>query len=390
MTSSNASALTSRQRVLAALDHRAPDRVPIDLGGNQTGIHRVAYQRLIDLLGYDEEVNIMDLVQQLAMPSEKVLERLHVDTRWVFAGAPDSFKGGVVGNERGGRMWQDFTDEFGVTWSMPEDSPLFFDISYLPLADKTLDQIKAYPFPKGGEPSRFAGMRERALKIRNETPYAVVSGISGVVYEICWYMRGLENLLIDMMEQPEVLETIIDRTLEFWLDYFKVFLDEMSDVVDVIAIGDDLAAQHGPLFPPRIYRSIVKPRHKRLVSYIKSRTRAKVWYHSCGALTEYIPDLIDNGVDIINPVQISAAGMEPGGLKERFGNSVNFWGGGIDAQHVLPTAKPEVVREEVRKNLAAFMPGGGYVFNNVHNIQADVPPENILALFDSAWEFGKY
>ncbi len=381
---------TSRERVLAALDHRQPDRVPIDLGGNQTGIHKGAYRKLIDRLGLDEEIVIMDLVQQLAQPSERVLERLRVDTRYVAAGGAKSFTGGVVRRERGGRVWHDFTDEFGITWSMPDDEPFYFDISHSPLAGLSLDEIRAYPFPKGDDPTRFEGLRDRALRLRNETPYAVISGISGVVYEICWYMRGLENLFIDMMTQPAVLEAIIDRTLGFWLDWFRLFLDEAADVVDVIMIGDDLTGQNGPLFAPRIYRQIIKPRQKRLVQYIRSRTKAKIWYHSCGAVLEYLPDFLDNGIDILNPVQISAKGMDPARLKAEFGDRLVFWGGGIDTQHVLPRASPQEVREHVRRNIEAFKPGGGYVFNNVHNIQGDVPPENVLAMFDAAYEFGKY
>jgi len=379
---------TSRDRLLTALNHHEPDRVPIDLGGNQTGIHKFAYRKLLDLLGLKEEIVIMDLVQQLARPSEAVLQRLHVDTRYFSATGPDSFKGEVVIRERDGRKWHDFTDEFGTTWSMPDDHPYYFDISHYPLANLSLDEIKAYPFPKGDDPSRFAGLRDRALRIKKETPYAVVSGISGVVYEICWNMRGMERLFMDMLEQPEVLEAIIDRTLKFWLDWFRLFLDEVGDVVDVIMIGDDLAAQEGPLYAPRVYREIVKPRQKRLVQYIKSRTPAKIWYHSCGSVVQYIPDLLDNGIDILNPVQTSARDMDPRALKAEFGDVLSFWGGALDAQHVLPNASPDEVREAVRRSVDAFKPGGGYVFNNVHNIQADVPPENILAMFDAAVEFG--
>ncbi|MEK7685509.1 MAG: uroporphyrinogen decarboxylase family protein [Verrucomicrobiota bacterium] len=381
---------TPRERLLTALNLRQPDRVPLDLGGNQTGIHKFAYQRLLDHLGLREEIVIMDLVQQLAKPSETVLQRLRIDTRYVWAKGAASFKGGVVQRRRDGRIWHDFTDEFGITWSMPEDAPLYFDISHSPLAGLTLEQVKDYPFPKGDDPTRFEGLRERALTLRRETPYAVVSGISGVVYEFCWYLRGLENLFADMIERPEVFEAIIDRMLKFWMDWFRLFLGEVGDVVDVIMIGDDLAGQKGPLFSPRIYRSIVKPRHKCLAQYIKSRTRAKLWYHSCGSIVEYIPDLLDNGADVLNPVQISATGMEPAKLKAQFGHRVAFWGGGVDSQHVLPRATPAEVRENVRQNLEAFKPGGGYVFNNVHNLQADVPPENILAMYDAAYEFGKY
>ena len=382
--------MTPRERLLTALDHRQPDRVPIDLGGNQTGIHKFAYRGLIDFLGLEEEVAIMDVIQQLARPSETVLERLHVDTRYVSAGAPEGFDGEIVTRERDGRVWQDFTDEFGVTWSMPEDNPQYSDITHAPLAGLSLAEIRDYPFPKGDDPSRFAGLRPRVLELKRETPYAVVSGISGVVYEICWYMRGLENLFVDMVTQPEVLEAIIDRTLRFWLGWFDLFLKEVGDVVDVVMIGDDLTGQDGPLYAPHIYRKIVKPRQKQLVQFIKSRTQAKIWYHSCGSIVGYIPDLLDNGIDILNPVQISARDMQPARLKAEFGDHLVFWGGGIDSQHVLPVATPDEVRAHVRRNVAAFKPGGGYVFNNVHNIQADVPPENVLAMFDAAVEFGSY
>ena len=381
---------TSRERLLTALEHHEPDRVPIDLGGNQTGIHKFAYMKLIGQLGLKENLVILDLVQQLAKPSEAVLERLHVDTRYVWAKGAERFKGDVVQRMREGQIWNDFTDEFGVTWSMPDLSPNYFDITHSPLAGLSLEQIKDFPFPQGDDPSRFEGLRDRVLTLKRDTPFAVVSGISGVVYEYCWYLRGLENLFTDMMERPEILETLLERMLKFWLDWFRLFLSEVGDVVDVIMIGDDLAGQKGPLFSPTIYRSLIKPRQKRLVQYIKSRTPAKIWYHSCGAVVEYIPDLLDNGIDILNPIQISAKGMDPAKLKTEYGERLAFWGGAIDSQHVLPRGTAEEVRESIRRNIEVFKPGGGYVFNNVHNIQADVPPENILAMYDAALEFGRY
>lgn len=382
--------MTSRERVLCTLDHAIPDRVPIDLGGNQTGIHKNAYRNLVGYLGITDELRIMDAVQQLAAPCEQVLERLHVDTRYIHAGAAANWNGGIVRATRDGREWHDLTDEFGIRWSMPDVLPYYMDISLHPLADATLADLNHYPWPKGDDPSRFAGLRERALMLRKETPYAVVSGISGVVYEICWYLRGLEQWFCDLMLEPEFCEAMLDQTLKFWLDWFRLFLDEVGDVVDVIMIGDDLAGQNGPLFNPDIYRRIVKPRHKRLVQYIRSRTQAKIWYHTCGSCTDFIPDLIDNGVHILNPLQISARNMDPQDLKHRFGKQLAFWGGGVDAQHILPQGTPEQVAANVRQNLGALMPGGGYVFNNCHNIQGEVPPENILSMFDTAYECGFY
>ena len=382
--------MTPRQRLLRALDHEIPDRVPIDLGGNQTGIHKNAYRSLIRRLGVADEIRIMDAVQQLARPCEQVLERFHVDTRYVAAGAADSWKGGIVSASREGRRWEDLTDEFGIRWSMPEDAPNYMDITMHPLAHATLADLKDYPWPKGDDPSRFAGLRERAIALRRDTPYAVVSGISGVVYEICWYLRGLEQWFCDLMTNLPFCEALLDQTLKFWLDWFKLFLKEAGDVVDVIMIGDDLAGQNGPLFNPELYRRLVKPRQKQLVQFIRSGTQARIWYHTCGACQDFIPDLLDNGVHILNPVQVGARGMDAAELKWRYGRQIVFWGGGIDAQHVLPSATPAQVAEEVRRNLRAFMPGGGYIFNNVHNIQGDVPPENIVALFDTAYQYGFY
>ena len=382
--------MTPRERVLKAINHEIPDRVPIDLGGFQTGIHVRAYAELLTYLGIEDDITILDPVQQLAVPCEEVLERFRVDTRYVGAHGPDSFEGKIEQNVREGKLWHDLRDEFGVVWSMPDDKKLYMDISHHPLADASIEDIADYPFPNGGDPSRFTGVREHVLELRNETPYALCTCISGVVYEICWYMRGLEQWFIDMMTQPEFCGALLDRTLKFWMDFESGFLAEVGDIVDVIMIGDDLAGQSGPLFNPAFYRSVVKPRQKKLVQHIKSLTDAKIWYHTCGSCYEYIPDLIDNGVDILNPVQIGLVNMQPEKLKREFGDSIVFWGGGIDAQHVLPFKGTLEVRDNIRNNLEYFKPGGGYIFNNVHNIQYGIKPENVEAMFDAAYEFGFY
>ena len=382
--------MTSRERVLKALNHEIPDRVPIDLGGFQTGIHQKAYAELLAHLGIEDEITILDPVQQLAKPCEEVLQRFKVDTRYLCAHGPDSFKGGIEQNMRDGKLWHDLKDEFGVIWSMPDEQKLFMDISHHPLANATINDIAEYPFPKGDDPTRFTGVREQALQMRNETPYAICTGIGGVVYEICWYMRGLEQWFVDMMTNPAFCEALLEQTLKFWLNFYSMFLAEIGDLVDVIMIGDDLTGQSGPLFSPKFYREIVQPRQKKLVQHIKSLTNAKIWYHTCGSCYEYIPDLIDNGIDILNPVQIGLVNMEPKELKKKFGKQLVFWGGGIDTQHVLPFAKPNEIRKHVQKNLEIFKQGGGYVFNNVHNIQYGVPADNIVELFDAAYEFGFY
>jgi uroporphyrinogen decarboxylase len=195
---------------------------------------------------------------------------------------------------------------------------------------------------------------------------------------------------VDMIDDPAFCEALLDRTAQFWVDWMEGFLGEVGDLLDVVMIGDDLAGQRGPLFSPSFYRRVVRPRQQRVIDTIRKHTGARIWYHTCGDCSAFVPDFIDMGVDILNPVQISTKGMDPRTLKDRYGKSLVFWGGGIDSQHVLPFASPEEIREDVRRNLETFKPGGGYVFNNVHNIQAGVPPENIVALYDAAWEFGFY
>ena len=192
------------------------------------------------------------------------------------------------------------------------------------------------------------------------------------------------------MQNHAFCEAMLDQTLKFWTDFYTGFLGAIGDLVDVVMIGDDLAGQDGPLFRPAFYREIVKPRQKALVGHIKSLTKAKVWYHTCGGCKVYIPELIDNGVDILNPVQTSAQGMDAAELKKEFGRDIVFWGGGVDSQHVLPFERPARIREDVRHNVAVFKPGGGYVFNNIHNIQAGVPAENVVAMYEAAYESGFY
>jgi len=383
--------MTSGERVVKMLNREIPDRVPIDLGGFQSGIHRKAYENLLQYLGIKEdEIQILDCVQQLAVPCEEILKRFHVDIRYIWPHGPDGFDDTIKQNRRDGKLWHDFTDEFGVVWSMPDDQKLYMDISHHPLADATAEELKDRPFPNGAEPTRFTGVREKALKIRHQTPYAISTTIGGSMYEYSWYQRGLERWFMDMIENPDFCEVLLDKMLAFWKDYYTGYMGEVGDLVDVVQIGDDVAGQYGPMFSPAFYRSAVKPRLAKLIKHIKSLTKAKIWYHTCGGCTELLPDLIECGIDILNPLQISARNMEPKVLKEKFGDKVILWGGSCDTQHFLPFASPDEVAKEVRKNIEIFKAGGGYVFNNVHNIQADVPVESIITMFDTAYEAGFY
>jgi len=381
--------MNSRERLLAAVNHQEPDRVPLDMGGNQTGIHREAYRKVLDFYGIEEEIQIMDVVQQLAAPSEKVLRLFSIDTRYVrpgmFLPLPE------LKQVKPGR-WG-FTDGFGVTWAMPGEKPgegLYCDIVDHPLAAIEYEDLDRYDWPDGGDAAPFKGLRDYARRLFEETNYALVSGITGVVFEICWYMRGFERFYMDMLEQPRYVEKLLDHTLQYWMDFHEAFLAEVGEYLQVVCVGDDLAMQSGPLFSPALYKKFVKPRQKALYQFIHKKTKAKVWYHSCGAVKTLLPEIIDNGADILNPVQIGAKDMDPEKLKKEYGDKVVFWGGGIDTQKTLPQGTPEEVRQQVCQLMDIFKPGGGYVFNTVHNIQADVPGRNIHALWEAAKEFAPY
>jgi uroporphyrinogen decarboxylase len=194
--------------------------------------------------------------------------------------------------------------------------------------------------------------------------------------------------MVDLLLNEEFAEAFLERMTQTIVRAQELFLDQVGDLLDVHFAADDLSGQNGPLISPKIYRRTVKPRWARIISLIKSKTRAKVFYHTCGAVDEFIPDLIEMGVDILNPVQVSAPGMDSAGLKRKYGKNLCFWGGGCDTQRVLPFGTPVEVREEVKRRMQDLAPGGGFVFNAVHNIQPGVAPENVMAMFDAAREFG--
>ncbi len=377
--------MTSRERVQAALRHEQPDRIPLDLGGNQSGITKGAYEALLGYLGRPEQITIMDTVQQLAQPSEEVLELLGVDTRYVRAKAAESHEPQFTEELIRGQPHLSMTDEFGIVWSMPLQDGLYHDITRSPLSDaRTVADIESYPWPDGCDPSRFEGVAEEAAGLRAETDKAICTGISGVVYEFCWYMMGFARFYEALATEPALVAALLDRTLRYWLDFEAGFLDAAGPFVDVVMVGDDLAGQNGLLLSPDLYRRFVKPRQAKLYELIHSKTDAKLWYHSCGAIRELIPDLIEIGVEVLNPIQVSARGMDTAKLKQEFGGDLVFWGGGCDTQHVLPFGTPEEVRAEVRRRIRDLAPGGGFVFTAVHNIQPDVPPENVIAMYDEA------
>jgi uroporphyrinogen decarboxylase len=375
--------MNSRERVLAALDHREPDRIPFDLGSTQvTGIHIVAYRRLREYLGLPRvEPTLCDTIQQLALPDDDVIERLGVDVRGLF---PLNSHNWNIASVDIGDYWE-YVDEWGITHRRPQPDGLYYSMVRSPLssASLTLDEIRAYPWPNTGDPRRIAGLREQARAYRAQGKAVMIKGVLAGVFEMAQRVRGMENLLMDMASNDALAGALFDKMVELKLAFWEMALPQLADVIDVISEADDYGTQVSQLISPRMFRQQIKPRLKTLFARIKQLApNAKLFFHSCGSVRPLLPDFIELGVDILNPIHITATGMEPAALKRDFGKDIAFWGGGVDTQGVLPNGTPQQVRDDVRRNIAALAPGGGFVFNTVHNIQADVPPENIVAMWE--------
>lgn len=380
--------MNSRERLEAALSHREPDRVPIDLGGIVTGITAGASEALTKHLNIPFDDTIVDRVQQLVRPSDVLLERLQVDTRYVYI--------------RASRGWKDielpddvYADEFGLKRKAafnPEGRLLYYDFTgEHPFEHaETPADIAKFKWPDPHDPARYEGLQEAVMQLYNETGHAVIVNAIASIFEFSWYLRGFMKFYMDLVSNPALVEAMTDAMCEYQMAMFGEILDRVGAYVSVVMTGSDLGTQRAPSFSPEVYKRLIWPRYKRLWDMIKSKTNAKIFYHSCGSIVPMIPHLIEGGVDAIHPVQNRAEGMQDRKwLKREFGRDITFWGG-FDQQHVLPFATPQEVADEAKRLLDDFMPGGGFVFVAGHNIQYGVPPENILALFDTIIEHGGY
>jgi uroporphyrinogen decarboxylase len=367
--------MTSRERLVAALEHREGDVVPADLGGIVTGIAVIAYERLRERLGLAGETIVMDPKQQLAWPDERVLESIGIDTRYILPGARDGWKLSIKEDGSGFT----YADEWGIKLRMPKGG-LYFDMEEHPLARATQKDLDHYEWPDPHDPGLVRGLRKRARELNESTDYGVVAWASGSMFERSWYLRGLQRFFVDMVRNQGFAEALLDKLLEINMAFLGEYLDAIGDYIQVIQLADDLGHQQGPPMPLDLYRRLIKPRQRELFRFVKDRTDARLFYHCCGSISQFIPDLIEIGVDILNPVQVSARDMDPAALKAEFGDRLTFWGG-IDTQSVLPRGSPEEVLSEARRRISELGKGGGYVLGSVHNIQADVPPENIIAMY---------
>lgn len=381
--------MTHRERLRAALAHQEADRVPCDLGAfGATGIHWQAYLNLRQYLGLPERpVRIWDTMQQLADCDEDLLQYLGADARRLELNPPAGWKLNIVEDNSG----LSYVDAFGITFHMAEGS-LYFDPRRYPLRDvETVQEVKSYPWPDPTDPVNFRDLPERARRLRETTGAAVAMGNFwvGLLEGINW-LRGLEQSMMDLVLNPKLTQAIMEKIAELKIAYYNEVLPQVKDWVDVIADSDDLGGQQGPLISVEMYRKYMKPLHTRIFSTIKKHTDAPIFFHSCGSVWDFLPDLIEAGIDILNPVQVRAAKMDTKALKREFGRDLVFWGGGCDTQEILPRGTPKQVREETKRRIDDLAPGGGFVFNPVHNIQPDVPPENIMAMWEAWSEYGVY
>jgi uroporphyrinogen decarboxylase len=373
-------AITSRERVLTALSHEEPDRVPIDLGGTQTGIMVEPYDGLKELLGITTETEVGNIFLGLARVEEEVMRRFQVDINHVLPHMPESWHLEVEEDNS-------FLDEWQIRWQRPPSSH-YYDMVEHPLKEASMDDLGNFPWPDPLDEGRVKGVEEELLEIRHKSDRAIAAGLWSL-FEACWALRGMENFLVDMVLNREFAQTLLDRVTEVMIAMYDRYLQVAGPHLDIVKLWDDYGTQEGPLISPQLFREMVKPRMARLIEMIRTRTSARIAIHCCGSIWALLDDLVDMGVEIINPVQTAAAHMDPVRIKARYGDRLSFWGG-IDTQSVLPYGKPKDVRREVRQRLTEMAPRGGYILAAVHNIQVGVPPENIVAMYESALALGTY
>ena len=380
--------MTHRERVLAALNYKEPDRVPLDLGqAVGDAIHAMAYRNLLRFLGMTERpIGIANKMAQTARVDEDVLERFDIDFRGISVSGPDGFQEKILPNDS-------YEDEWGVVRTRPPGG-YYYDLTPngSPMANiDTIAGLDEYPWPNPNDPGRVRGLREKAKWLRERTDYAVVLNINSCFFLRCGELRGWENFFVDLVGNIPFAEALMHRYLEVKLGIAARALEEAGDLVDVVVVStDDLGTINSTFISPKTFRTLIKPRMKRTFDFYRERTEAKLLLHSDGAVYPFIQDFIEMGVDILNPVQVSAKDMgDTRRLKAEFGDRLTFWGA-IDTHRVLPLGTPDDVRTEVKRRIADLGPGGGYVVCSVHNIQPEVPPENVVAMFDAAKTFGQY
>jgi uroporphyrinogen decarboxylase len=377
--------MTSRERVWKAINHQEPDRVPLDIGGGTSSTLLIeGYDQLKQHLGIAGETRAMSKLFRQARLDEPVLCRLGSDTRPLTARPPRNWTPPPAAPGT-------YTDMWGVTWRevVYGENWVYWEVVDSPLENATMADLDRYPWPDPLDPGFTAGLEDEVKLLYRDTPYALVAdGGFKSFWEQAYFLRGLEQMLMDLILNPELVSALLNKLLEINLAGTGRFLDIVGPYIQVFRTADDLAGQTAPLMSPATYRALLKPVYHKYYDFVRSKTDAKIFYHTDGNIVPLLDDLIEIGVDILNPIQVSAL-IETAELKAQYGDRLVFWGG-VDTQRVMPLGTIEDVRAEVRKRIHDLAPGGGYVLAAVHNLQPDVPPCNILAMADACREYGRY
>ena len=407
--------ITSRERVIAALNHQEADRVPIDFGGTRvTGIAAVAYRRLLEHLGIREEISVYDLKQQLAEPSLDLVDRMGGDVIQLHRLGPttgmpflkiDRWKPGSMVDGSPCRVPEAYEsrhlDDGGIEIvhdgqlvARRSAAALYFDVCNPPLARaETAEDIDRFVFPDAWSEREEEYLKDRIRRYHDGAGKALFAGLpllNGSFLEISLALFGYERFMEQLIVNRELIERWLDRLLENDFQILDRFLAVAGPYIQGIQLNDDFGAQDKLQVSPRIYRDVFKPRQRKWIQFVKERTAAKVFLHCDGAIEPILADFIEIGIDVLNPLQTSAKGMDPRKIKETYGDRLSFWGGGVDTQTTLPFGTLEEIRDEVRSRMELLGKGGGYVFATIHNIQPDIPPEKVLAVFDTAKACGGY
>lgn len=375
--------MNHRERVLKALNHEEPDRVPLDLGGSCWSMVDVAYYNLkkyLHLGPCDDEV--IDRTWNLvAKFDERILEYFDIDIRRIYLREPEGYEV-KIGEDKS------FIDKWGFKrrikgpYSELIDHPLRYEEDI-----NTIKKFKFFNLDNG----MTKGLKNDAEYLKNNTDYAIAARkpMEGIL-EIPMWIRGFEQFLMDVVLNKKLVEALIGKVTDFAIEIWSLYLTDIGGYLDMVEFSDDISSQNGLLFSPELYKELVFPHYKRLLSFIKSKTKAKIVHHCCGTLaTGGLQNLIDSGIDVLESLQPMSKNMDTTYVKDNFGSSCSFLGG-VDIQYIIPFGTTKDVEKEVKRRIAIWAPGGGYIFGPTHELQPDSPPENIVAMYETAKKYGKY
>jgi len=412
--------MTPRERIRAAIEHSEPDRVPVDLGATpSSGISAIAYNRLKNTIRLAPgPTRVYDVVQQLAQPDEAVLDHFRIDVvdvgrafntddgGWyditLNDGSPAQYPAWFRPVRRDDGSWIAHATDGTPIAEMPEASP-FFDQICFPYVDGYPDDLGGLPDAMGkvlwaafahspwhqvNDEAFWDNLRQGTLKLREETDRALMINVGCNLFEWGTFLRRMDNFLMDLVLDPGNVERLVDALFQLHMITLERVCRAVGDVVDLVRFGDDLGMDSGPFMSPDLYRNLFKPRHEAMCEYVKANSDMHTFLHSCGSIHTLIPDLMEAGFEVLNPVQTSCRDMDPRRLKQEFGREVTFWGGGCDMREILNRATPRQVKAHVLERLEILSPGGGFVFNTEHNILPEVPAENIVAMAEAIQQFG--